>query len=64
MSISTHPLTRNAVNTQRKEEKGQIDINDLLQTLASKLSEVIFSEYFPLAKLGMRTEQLKGWIYL
>ena len=50
MSISTHPLTRNAVNTQRKEEKGQIDINDLLQTMASKLSEVNFFRILSISK--------------
>ena len=60
MSSSTHPLTRNAVSPQRKEEKGQIDINDLLQTMACKLWGYIFSEYFPLVNLGMCTEQLKA----
>ena len=50
MSISTHPLTRNAVNTQRKEEKEQIDINDLLQTMASKLSEVNFFRILSISK--------------
>ena len=50
MSISTHPLTRNAVNAQRKEEKEQIDINDLLQTTASKLSEVHFFRILSISK--------------
>ena len=50
MSISTHPLTRNAVNAQRKKEKGQIDINDLLQTMARKLSEGNFFRILSISK--------------